>query len=122
VVVTAYNTAGLESLPSDEISFSPLETPTLTFAMEPMPAPPAGDPALTASAATISDWTPLASGGFAFVITASPGQTLAVYASSDMLNWELLGTTTNPSGRLQATDHAAGSENGRYYQVVPAQG
>jgi hypothetical protein len=122
VVVTAYNTEGVESFPSDEIAFSPLAVPTTTFTMEPLAAPPAGDPALTASAATISGWTSLPAGGFSFVITANPGQTLAVYVSKDMINWELLGTTSNPTGRLQAVDEAAGALTGRFYQVLPYQG
>ena len=120
VVVTAYNTAGLESLPSDEISFSPLATPTEeTFVAEPLAAPAPEDPALRASAATIGQWSAGSGGAFSFVITANPGQTLAVYASPDMLNWELLGTTPNPTGRLQVTDHAAAAVVGRYYQVLP---
>lgn len=120
VVVTAYNTSGMESLPSEEIAFTALSLEP-TFAMEPMSAPPAGDPALTASAATITQGKALENGGYAFVITANPGQTLAVYASGDMLNWELLGTTTNPTGRLQAIDPSASGENSRFYQVVPQQ-
>ena len=120
VVVTAYNTSGLESLPSEEIAFTALGLEP-AFAMEPMTAPAAGDPALSASAATITQGRALESGGYGFVITANPGQPLAVYASGDMLNWELLGTTTNPTGRLQATDMAASGQRSRFYQVVPHQ-
>jgi len=115
-VVVAYNQEGLESAPSSEITFVPALP---AFAVEPLPSPPASDPALSARTATIGDWSPLSTGGFSFTITSAPGQTLAVYASPDMLNWQLLGTTTNPTGRLKALDHEAGALGGRFYQVYP---
>ena len=118
VSVTAYNTTGLESLPSEEVSFTVLSV-AAPLVLEPLTAPPAGDPALTASTPTITQGGVLGSGGYGFVITATPGRRLAVYASDDMVNWELLATSDNPTGRLQATDAAAAEEVGRYYQVVP---
>jgi hypothetical protein len=121
-VITAYNTAGVESFPSDEISFNPLAPPPVTFTMEPLTAPAPGDPALTGSSATITGWAARPDGGFGFVITAAAGQSLAVYASDDMLNWELLGTTSNPTGRVQAVDQSEPAQTGRYYQVLPHQG
>lgn len=118
VAITAYNTSGLESLPSEEISFTAVNVQA-PLVLEPLTAPPAGDPALTASSPTITQGGVLGSGGYGFVITATPGRRLAVYASDDMVNWELLGTTNNPTGRLQATDSSAAEAVGRYYQVVP---
>lgn len=118
-VVVAYGTEGQEGPPSDEITFTaePAQRP---LAVESLPAPSAEDPALKASAPTVTDWNPLPDGGFGFTITAAPGQPLAVYASHDMLNWALLGIVGNATGRLRATDKEAGQLPGRYYQVLPA--
>lgn len=120
-VVTAYNTLGEEGPPSDEISFTP--TVTLpSFVMEPLSSPAPGDPALTAPRASIGGWATVEDGGFRFVVTATPGQSLRIFASHDMLNWELLGVYDNPTGRFQAIDYAGGTSATRYYQVLPAGG
>lgn len=118
-VLIAYGSEGQQSPPSEEISFTPV-VPQIPFAVEPLPAPAADDPALKASAPTITDWQPLETGGFGFTITAAPGTSLAVYGSEDMLNWVLLGTISNTTGRLRASDHTASLLPGRYYQVHPA--
>lgn len=119
-VVSAYDTRGLEGPPSDEIHFTPTGTPP-ALAMEALPAPPAGDPALSAARASISGWRVVEDSGFRFVVTATPGQTLCVLASNDLLNWESLGTFDNPSGRFQVIDHSVGTSLTRYYQVLPAE-
>ena len=119
-VVSAYDIFGQEGPLSDEINFTP--TAVTALVLEPLPAPPAGDPGLTAAMPTVSDWSGLGTNGFRFVVTAAPGQILTVYASSDMLNWELLGSFSNPTGRFQAIDTAAGTSQTRYYQVVPGGG
>ena|GEM_PF-2918274 len=118
-VLVAYGMDGGESPPSDEISFTPASAQPL-FTVETMAAPSVDDPSLKASAATITDWSPLPTGGFGFTITAAPGQSLAVYASQDMLNWALLSIVSNTTGRLRASDNEAGQLPGRYYQVLPA--
>jgi hypothetical protein len=116
--VSAYDTDGLEGPLSDEIDFTP-SAPIPPFVAQPLTAPAADDPALKAPAATIGEWRAYPDGAFGFVITANPGQTLAVYTSDDMLNWNLLGTTTNPTGRVQAFDYQATRRRTRYYQVLP---
>ncbi|MFN0126428.1 MAG: fibronectin type III domain-containing protein [Verrucomicrobiales bacterium] len=120
-VVTAYNTLGEEGPPSDEISFTPTITPP-SFVMEPLSSPAPGDPALSAPRASIGGWATVEDGGFRFVVTATPGQSLRIFASNDMLNWELLGVYDNPTGRFQAIDYAGGTSATRYYQVLPAGG
>jgi hypothetical protein len=93
-VVTALNTAGLESLPSNEVSFtSALNQPAIS-AMQQLP------------------------NGFRFTVTDTVGQTDSVYASSDLATWTLLTTFVNRTGTFVVDDPDAVSMDRRFYRVT----
>lgn len=96
--VTAYNTAGLESPGSEEISFTatPNETATAITSMERMP-----------------------DGGFRFHLSSAPSalQTLNIYVSGNLKNWTLLSSVINPTGKVVVTDPGAAGESRRFYRI-----
>src|SRR5271169_6365870 len=94
-VVTAFNTAGLESLPSNEVSF--------TAALN-LPA--------------ISAMQQLPNGGFQFTVTDAVGQTDSVYASSDLATWTLLTAFVNTTGAFVVDDPEAANVERRFYRVT----
>jgi len=94
-VATAYNAAGLESLPSNEVSF--------TTALD-LPA--------------ISAMQRLPNGEFQFTVTDAVGQTDSVYASSDLATWTLLTTTVNSTGTFVVDDPEAANVERRFYRVT----
>ena len=121
-VVTAYDAQRLESPPSVEISFTPAALPPPpppTVTLETL-TPPDNNPfPVSETAPLMSDHSPLPSGESRFTITAPAGQTLEIYATTDLLNWTQVATSTNPSGMLRVTDHQSANGIQRFYQVVP---
>jgi len=94
-VVTAFNTAGLESLPSNEVSFTAaLDRPAIS-AMQQSP-----------------------NGGFQFTVTDALDQTDSVYASSDLATWTLLTTVVNTTGTFVVNDPEAANVERRFYRVT----
>jgi len=83
-MVTAYNVAGLESLPSNQVSF-------LATANVAAPAHP-----------VISAMQNVANGDVELTVTDSVGQTDSVYASSDLESWLLLATPVNRTQTVRA--------------------
>jgi len=97
-VVTAYNEAGLESPPSNEVVFTiPMPENMQVTYLSRLPSPlPEGSGILCKPEGNLS------ASGFSFWITVTaPERTaVSVYASCDMKNWEILGSFTNPTGRM----------------------
>jgi len=100
--VTAYNVAGLESLPSNQVSF-------LATADAAAPAHP-----------VISAIQRVANGAVQLTVTDSFGQTDSVYASSDLHSWTLLTTAVNRTGTLTVNDPGAAGMNQRFYRAKDA--
>lgn len=136
--VTAYNSAGLESPPSEEYSFfvatrSRTVRPTapqgtdapstpVSRARPQRPPPPlerttANQP--TPTLPVISGPRRLQDGSFQFMVTSTPGaiQGISVYVSGNLKNWTLLTNAFSPTGTLLVTDPAAASVNRRFYRV-----
>ncbi len=90
---TAYDTAGLESTFSSEISYAvPTPTPRLSFTMK------AGGATVTASGA--------------------PGVTYALLSSADLQHWSTLASlTTDNTGSCQFTDSTATNTGVRFYRL-----
>jgi len=101
-VVTAYNVAGLQSLPSNQVSF-------LATANAAAPARP-----------VISAVQSVANGNVQLTVTDSVGQTDSVYASSDLQSWTLLSTAVTQTGTLTVDDPAAAGVNQRFYRASDA--
>ena len=101
-VVTAYNVAGLESLPSNQVSF-------LATANAAAPAHP-----------VISAIQSVANGAVQLTVTDSIGQTDSVYESSDLQSWTLLSTAVNRTGTLTVDDPGAAGMNQRFYRASDA--
>lgn len=118
-VVTAYDADGLESPPSEEISFTVTAPPSAVLTMEPITLGPGVVFPAGGKAPIISNRTLESSSDYGFTLSAPAGQTLDIYASDDMLNWVLIGTTTNSTGYLRVTDHEAAAVGQRYYQIRP---
>jgi Fibronectin type III domain len=100
-VVTAYNTAGLESSPSGEVSFT---------------ATPNQPPAIISSMLRLSD------GSFQLTLTiaantATTVNGVGIYVSGDLKTWTLLSHILNPSGTLIVTDPDAAFVDRRFYRV-----
>jgi hypothetical protein len=51
-------------------------------------------------------------------IEGRPGATMGVFASSDLIKWDLLGSGVNVAGSLTVTDPAAASARQRFYRVA----
>jgi hypothetical protein len=118
VMVTAYNTRELESLPSEEIAVVPkvLEP---EVKVDPLTSLPVGEEPWSEGAPRIAERQALATGGYAFTVLGAAGQTLKVYVTEDMLNWRLLTSTNNPTGTVRVQDLEARAIRQRYYQVLP---
>jgi uncharacterized protein (TIGR02597 family) len=101
-VVTAYNVAGLESLPSNQVSF-------LATANAGAPAHP-----------VISAIQSVANGAVQLTVTDSVGQTDSIYTSSDLQSWMLLTTAVNRTGTLTVDDPRAAGTNQRFYRASDA--
>lgn len=114
-VVTAYNTEGLESPFSNEVTYTTPQVPELLVENR-VPAeliPAGGAPNLSAPAM-------LAGGSMSFTVSAVPGQRLLVEASGDLLEWACLGTLENPTGEMRITDTDAYNHQQRFYRVIKA--
>lgn len=57
-------------------------------------------------------------GGCEFLIFSPAGGRLAIHASADLVNWQLLGRVTSASGAVRVFDPAGGPLAERYYRVV----
>jgi len=96
-VATAYNTVGLESLPSNEVSFRATM-----------------DALMLAIHATQN----LPNVSVQLTVTDAVGQTDSVYASSDLQKWTLLTTAVNKTGTLVVNDAYAVSMDRRFYRAT----
>ena len=52
-----------------------------------------------------------------FVLTGTPGSTYAIEASTDLLNWSVLGYVVNTSGALKFSDPNPGATGRRFYRA-----
>jgi len=95
-IVTAYNEAGLESPPSNEVVFTvPMpQNVQVTYIARLANPVPQGSLILSEPAANQPG------GGFSFNITAPERTAISVHASCDLENWQILGSFTNPTGRM----------------------
>jgi hypothetical protein len=111
--VTAYNSAGIESLTSTEISFT-IPWPAglqLTY----LPRLP-----IHSDLIPVLECIPVVgppTGGFSFMASGAEQTAVTVYASNDLQTWEVKGCITNPTGRLMIQDlNSAGSDR-RFYKL-----
>jgi len=98
-VVTAYNAAGAESMPSNEMS-------TIAQGIQ----------------YGITAVNYLSNGSAQITVTGSAGLSNKVYASTDMKVWTLLTTAVNTSGTMLVADPAAATLNQRFYRVTNSKG
>lgn len=112
-VVTAYDAAGNESLPSNEVSFTApwpgnLLAKTVLAPLEPE--------ALNQSPRCEPNPNP-AGMEFAVQVIAPSWPAVTLFASSDLRSWTPLGTVANPTGRIVFTDLESRAFSTRYYRV-----
>lgn len=113
--VTAYNTEGLESPPSNEVVFTMPMPSNFSFEYTPRTQVPAN----STGEIDFKLMAPVAANGrFSFKVTGSPRSAVAIYASCDLLSWDLLGVVTNPTGGFVATDLDTSQFGCRYYRVA----
>jgi hypothetical protein len=112
-VVTAYDAAGNESLPSNEVSFTApwpgnLLAKTVLAPIEPENAgrAPHCEP----------NQNPAGS-DFAMQVSAPEWPAVTIFASSDLRSWTPLGTVANPTGRIVITDLESRTFSTRYYRA-----
>jgi hypothetical protein len=74
-------------------------------------------PALRASLPGVEGLTPE---GFRLTLLSYPQQAWQILGSTNLNNWDLLGTVTNTSGEVQFTDPAALGRSYRFYKAAPA--
>jgi len=110
-VVTAYDAAGSESLPSNEVSFT-APWPSGLHAKTVLEPDESGN--------RVPYCAPVhASGGnhFAIQINAADWTAVTLFVSSDLQTWNALGTVSNPTGRIVITDLAGMSAPVRFYRA-----
>ena len=88
MAVTAYNNAGLESLPSDEVVYT---VPDGTYGPK------------FESGRTLK----INNGSFSFVLGADPGQEVVIQSSTDLVHWVSISTNTVSGTALNFTDPSA---------------
>jgi hypothetical protein len=59
-------------------------------------------------------------GGFRFSLVGDSGQAFQILASTNLNDWQILGTLTNTFGEAQFTDPGALSNRSTFYRVAPA--
>ena len=114
--VTAYNDAGLESPPSNEVTFTVPWPAALQLTYLPRPLVPIAP-------GTPIECTPvggIVQGSFAFRVTAPEQSAVTIYASRDLNTWEIQGTVTNPTGQLVIRDLGIAGYSRRFYRLSPA--
>lgn len=99
LVVTAYNSVGAESAPSNEIS-------TIAQALQ--------------YGITSVDY--LSNGTAQITVTGSIGLKESIYASNNLKTWALLATAINTTGTVVAIDPVAMAFSERFYRMVDATG
>ncbi len=107
-VVTAYNTAGLESGPSNEASF--------TLPVLDQPQPP------QQSRPVLSESRRLPDGSFQFTLSSPTGVVngVSIFFSNDLKTWTLLTSAASKAsgnGTVVVTDQGAALVNRRFYRV-----
>jgi hypothetical protein len=100
-VVTAYNTLGIESLPSEQVSFFLEENP---------PPPPPSIP-------TISSLQRNLYGAVELTVHGNQGRTHHVWVSDNLRDWTILTTVLNTGGTVQIVDTAAAGAPQRFYKI-----
>jgi hypothetical protein len=126
-VVTAYTAEGMESLPSNEVSFTqPLpQSASLNvqilsdmdpdFPHDPISLP-GGDPK---HPPILLGMIRRAEGGaHEFTVKAPEGSTIRLYGSSDLVTWTLLGRVPNPTGALRIGAIESSDVRSRYYRAA----
>jgi hypothetical protein len=109
-IVTAYNIDGIESLPSNELSFTPTETGTLVGqSVEPDSSNQNGPIIATQS---------LPDGSFSFTVKGPAGGAASIYTSSDLEAWQLLANLGNPTGTLDVMAIETTNSARRFYRVT----
>ncbi len=112
--VTAYNTEGLESPFSNEVTFTAPQLPELQVEHI---TPPEGT-GLENGIPDVTGTALLPDGSLSFTISAQAGQSIQVEASSDLLSWICRGILENPTGGIIVTDPDAAAYERRFYRVV----
>jgi hypothetical protein len=115
-VVTAYNDAGVESPPSNEVVFTVPWPDDLRITYLPRSGVPVAP-----------DWIECAPAqgpapnGFVFSVTAAERSAVVIYSSEDLKTWTVQGAVTNPTGRLLITDMESLLHPRRYYRLKLAE-
>ena len=102
--VTAYNSLGLESDPSNEVSFTP-----------PIVDPPRDPNAPLFTRARLLMKPQMT---FTAAIEGPVDQIYRIEASEDLRNWALLQTLTNVTGSIQVSDLDSSNHEMRFYRVI----
>lgn len=119
-VVTAYNTERLESLPSNEASYTQPMPQAVSLIIQALEVPevwgaasevPVGDE-------LISSYQPLPDGSFEFTVKGTIGQMVTIYESTDLQNWSAVGSMENLTGTLLITDRDAINRPHKFYSVT----
>jgi hypothetical protein len=103
-VVTAYNSSGLESDPSNEIHYTP---PIVTGPTE-LSAPVITTPRLSSA-------PPMA---FVAIVDGPPNRIYRIEVSEDLKIWTPLQTLTSATGSVHIVDEDAVSHERRFYRVI----
>jgi hypothetical protein len=119
VAVTAYNSAGLESEPSEEIVVTVPEPPDLSISNVDKDGLPEGAvvPQEPGRISAVIESNAVSEGTCSFLITAAATVAVSIEVSPDLTNWVTLGTVLNPTGALRITDTAALGAN-QFYRGV----
>jgi hypothetical protein len=126
-VVTAYNTAGIESLPSNEVSFTqPVPQPASMNVQVLDPADPDFPKDIvnplgengTHPAVVIGQVRWSAESGCEFTVRSWTGTTVSLYRSDDLVTWVPLGTMPNPTGGLRVNVIESAEVRHRYFRAV----
>ncbi len=112
-VVTAYDAAGNESLPSNEVSFTAPwpETLLAKTVLDPVEQGP------DSQEARCSPRPNPAGLEFVMELSAPTWTAITVFASTDLKTWEVLGTIPNPTGQVVVTDLISREFPARFYRI-----
>jgi hypothetical protein len=119
-VITAYNSADLESPASSEIAFTIPEPAGLdlrSLSVGEIPASLADVIASRDVAMQPVEGTTPESDAFSLFVAGESGATVSIDASGDLLEWKTLGTVVNSTGALAVTDVHSGDFSSRFYRV-----
>ncbi len=113
-VVVAYTVSNIESPASGEAMF----TVPPPEGLQVVPLDPPGEP--VAGGAPVCHPGVNEDGGFTLTVAAPDAEALTVYASGDLIEWEVLGTVFNPTGHVQIEELPETAPTQRFFRVKPA--